>query len=98
MAPAGIAIKDLAVGMRVTLSPNKSTGDRSFVDMIWEIAGINEGHLALTCCGFCHLLSDPGKPRLALIHEHEFYPAEHLATLEESPQLHNQAGRPASAP
>jgi hypothetical protein len=80
-APAGLTIGDLAVGKLITLSPNKSTGDRSFVDMIWEIIGINEGHLLLTCRGFCHLLNDPAKPRLALLHEHEFYSAEHLAAM-----------------
>lgn len=83
MAPAGLASKDLSVGMLVTLSPNKSTGDRSFVDMIWEIAGINGGHILLTCRGLCQLLSDPTKPRLALLHEHEFYSAEHLASMAE---------------
>jgi hypothetical protein len=79
-APTGLPVGDLTVGKLVTVSPNKSTGDRSFVDMIWEIVGINEGHLLLACRGFCHLLDDPGQPRLALVHEHEFYSAEQLAS------------------
>ena len=79
-APAGLPPGDLTVGKLVTLSPNKTTGDRSFVDVIWEIVGINEGHLLLACRGFCNLLNEPAKPRLALLHEHEFYSAEHLAS------------------
>jgi hypothetical protein len=84
-APAGLSVDDLAVGKLITLSPNKSTGDRSFFDVIWEIVGINEGHLLLACRGFCHLLNDPDKPRLALLHEHEFYSAGHLAAMADEP-------------
>ena len=84
-APAGMSADSLAVGKLVTLSPNKCTGDRSLADMIWEIVGINEGHLLLACRGFCHLLNDPAKPRLALLHEHEFYSAEHLGAAADPP-------------
>jgi hypothetical protein len=89
-SPVGLAPDDLTVGQLVTLSPNKATGDRSLVDAIWEIIGINEGHLLLACRGFCDLLIDPEKPRLALVHEHEFYSATQLAAVADSPSSRPQ--------
>jgi hypothetical protein len=86
-SPVGLTPDDLTVGKLLTLSPNKTTGDRSLVDVIWEIIGINEGHLLLACCGFCDLLTDPAKPRLALVlvHEHKFYSAAQFAAMADPP-------------
>jgi hypothetical protein len=89
-SPLGLAVDDLIVGKLVTLSPNKTTGDRSLVDAIWEIIGINEGHLLLACRGFCDLLIDPAKPRLALVHEHEFYCAAKFAAMADAPSSRPQ--------
>lgn len=89
-SPVGLTPDDLTVGKLVTLSPNKTTGDRSLVDVIWEIIGINEGHLLLACRGFCDLLTDPAKPRLALVHEHEFYSAEQFAAMADPPSSRPQ--------
>jgi hypothetical protein len=89
-SPLGLAADDLTVGKLVTLSPNKTTGDRSLVDAIWEIIGINEGHLLLACRGFCDLLIDPAKPRLALVHEHEFYCAAKFAAMADAPSSRSQ--------
>src|SRR5262245_22823480 len=89
-SPVGLAPDDLAVGKLVTLSPNKTTGDRSLVDVIWEIVGGNGGHLLLACRGFCDLLTDPAKPRLALVHEHEFYSAEQFAAMTDRPSSRPQ--------
>jgi hypothetical protein len=77
-APHGAAINGLAAGMIVTLSPNKSTGDRSLVEVIWEVVSINGGHALLACRGLCHLLNGDAGMRLAALHEHEFYNAEAL--------------------
>ena len=89
-SPVGLTSDDLTVGKLVTLSPNKTTGDRSLVDVIWEIIGINEGHLLLACRGCCDLLIDPRKPRLALVHEHEFYSAAQFAAMADPPSPRQQ--------
>jgi len=77
-APTGLAAGDLAVESWSTLSQQEHW--RPFVvDAIWEIVAINEG----TCCWRAAVLQSPeraGQARLALLHEHEFYSAEHLAS------------------
>ena len=79
-APTGLAASDLEIGRLVTVSANKSTGDRSLVEMICEIVGGNEGHLLLACRGPGDTADDPPKPKLVAIHEYRFYPADHLAS------------------
>jgi len=74
----GVAHNDLKIGMLVTISANKQTGDRSLVNAIWEVKGFNEGHALLTYHQFGDA-EDAGKVRLVPLNEHEFYAAETLA-------------------
>ena len=80
-SPVGLASAELVVGKLVTVSASKITGDRSFVSVIWEVVGGNEGHVLLACRGLCHLLSDPDAPRLLALDEFEFYAADHLIAI-----------------
>jgi hypothetical protein len=66
--------------MLVTVSANKQTGDRSMVNAIWEIKGLNEGHILLAYCQLGVPPEEDSKVRLVPLGEHEFYPAETLAT------------------
>jgi hypothetical protein len=81
----GLVRDQLKVGMLVTVSANKLTGDRSLVNVIWEIAGINGGHLLLACRGLCHLLVNPSLPRLVPLKEYELYSAADFAAAVDRP-------------
>ena len=76
---SGLAQSDLKIGMLVTASANKRTGDRTLVNAIWEIAGLNKGHALLVCRKFGGGPEESDKARLVLLDEHDFYAAEALA-------------------
>lgn len=75
------ADRDLKVGMLVTMSANRTTGDRSLVYSFWEILGINDGHALLACRGPNDVPIDANTARLVPLAEYEFYPADHLASM-----------------
>ena len=68
--------------MLITVSQNKVTGDRSFSNDIWEIVGINAGHLLLRANRQLNTnaLQDPNVPRLVPIGDYEFYCAADLSS------------------
>lgn len=70
---------ELKTGMLVTVSSNKLTGDRSLVDAIWEISGLNDGHALLTRRMLGEGHDDTFKVQLVPLREHEFYAADALA-------------------
>lgn len=76
-AKPGLPREQLVPGAIITLSPNLSTGDRSYTDRIFEVVGRNEGHLLVKQCAGNVPFYSKG-PHLLTIHEHEFYGAEHL--------------------
>ena len=73
---AGLAVAELTAGRLVTISPNKSTGDRSLCQVIWEVASINDGHALIACRHLCELLYGSPAMRLVPLHEYEFYAAD----------------------
>jgi hypothetical protein len=76
----GLSHGELKPGMLVTVSANRQTGDRSMVNAIWEIKGLNEGHILLAYRQFGVAPEEDSKVRLLPLDEHAFYPAEALAT------------------
>lgn len=79
-AARGIPLSALRVGLLITVSQNKVTGDRSFTADIWEIIGINASHLLLRASR--NLNTSPKNadaPRLVALCDHEFYSAIDLA-------------------
>lgn len=80
----GLPREHLVPGAIVTVSPNLVTGDRSWIEYVFEVTARNEGHVVLKQrSGFVPSYS--GDTRVMPIHEHEFYGAEHL--LEHAPPL-----------
>ena len=76
VTPSGLPHSELKVGMLVTVSASKRTGDRSLANAIWSVAGLNDGHVLLTFKKFDNF----GTPsRLVLLDEFEFYAAEALS-------------------
>lgn len=75
----GLSHDELKVGMLVTVSANKQTGDRSMVNAIWEIKGLNEGHILLAYRQLGVPPEEESKVRLVPLGEHQFYSAEALA-------------------
>ncbi len=68
----GIDPADLRVGMRITLSPNLRTGDRSGTTELHTILALNTGHVQTkTDAGFYK-----DRPGLWLVSEHHFYLAD----------------------
>ena len=79
LSPPGMMHTELKTGMLVTISSNKLTGDRSLVDAIWEITGLNDGHALLTRRMLGERHDDTVKVQLVPLREHEFYAADALA-------------------
>ena len=75
-----LAADELKVGNLVTLSSNKSTGDRSLTEMIWEIVGVNAGHVLLSDAAGPEDTNENARPRLVAIDEYSFYAADHFAS------------------
>lgn len=88
-APKGISASHLVPGAVVTVGPNKATGDRSYMDEIFEVIAV-----AGVTVGLRSLHGGPSyrgeKPVLVQVHEREFYEAEHL--LAEVSQEEGPAG------
>jgi hypothetical protein len=74
----GLSAAELTLGRLVTVSVNKTTGDRSLCQVIWEIISTNDAHALMTCRHLCHLLHDVPPTRLVALHEHDFYAADAL--------------------
>jgi hypothetical protein len=76
----GLPRDQLVPGALVTLSPNRCTGDRSFSHEIYEILASNEGHVLIK-----QAIGKPAEyfkgPHSIPIHEHEFYGADHFASV-----------------
>lgn len=73
----GLPREHLVPGAVISISPNLSTGDRSYSHDIYEVVGRNEGHV-LVSQRSGHVSSYFKGPHLLSIHEHEFYGADHL--------------------
>ena len=75
----GMGREHLVPGAIITLSPNLCTGDRSYSHEVYEVLARNEGHVVIK-----QRIGEPPShfkgPHCISIHEHEFYPAEHLTT------------------
>lgn len=80
-----LSAAELTIGRVVTLSPNKATGDRSLVNVLWKIVAVDGGHLLLSCRGLGQMLQDPTVQRLVAVREHDFYAADHLAAALDQP-------------
>lgn len=77
---------ELSAGRLVTVSINKTTGDRSLCQVIWEIVSTNDAHALVTCRHLCHLLHDVASTRLVSLNEHDFYAADALVSALDSGQ------------
>lgn len=74
-APKGLEAIHLVPGAVVTMGPSKHTGDRSYIEVIWEVVACNGGHVALKRL---HGTTYGGDVKIIVVSEHEWYPAEAL--------------------
>jgi hypothetical protein len=74
-APKGMEAIQLVPGAIVTMGPCKHTGDRSYIDVIWEVVACNGGHVALKRL---HGTTFTDDVKIIVVSEHEWYPAEGL--------------------
>ena len=64
-------VEDIKVGMYVTMSNNKKTGDRSWADELLKVIAINAGHVQVE---FTKSRSY-GKDMIVNLAEHDFFDA-----------------------
>jgi len=76
-APAGLPNEQLTPGLAITISPNLSTGDRSYTDNILEVVGV-VGAQVLCKKVWPKLYSFDRSSIMLVLHEHEFYDATHV--------------------
>jgi hypothetical protein len=74
--PKGLAVEQMVPGALVVCSPNLTTGDRSYLDSIWEVKFVTGGRLLLKIKRG-HSWMKNGE-WLAVYAEHYWYPAEDL--------------------
>jgi hypothetical protein len=73
----GLAPEQIVPDAIVTHGPCKATGDRGGIQVIWRVLATNGGHVALECVR-ADYIRKIGYRSVAVIAEHEWYPAEHL--------------------
>jgi hypothetical protein len=74
----GLSAAEIKSGLFVTVSENNRIADRSLVDAIWEVVALNEAHAVLRFYAGLRPLDPEFETRVVLLHEHTFYPADHL--------------------
>lgn len=77
-APRGMDVAHLVPGAIVTISANLHTGDRSYADNILSVVATNGGSIVLEVVFPEKLPSWRSRRVLLAIHEHHWYPAEHV--------------------
>jgi hypothetical protein len=79
----GLPREQLVPGALVTVSPCLCTSDRSYSHDVFEVVAMNGGHVLLRYQDRSKERGHFRGPHLLAVHEHEFYPAEHLITAQE---------------
>lgn len=100
-AAAGMAPEHLVPGALVTMGPSLTIGDRSYTNEIMEVMASNAGTVLVRRKAGGYGFDQENKPRLVVIHEHRFYPAEHLyeaIVAAESEAKSNDSAVPAVPP
>lgn len=78
---AKLTREHLVPGAVVTISTNKSTGDRSYTNELFSVVGSNGGHVVVCAIDREGFWGRINKRIILQLKEHDFYPADHLVDL-----------------
>lgn len=65
-----VDVKSLKTGDCITISPNKTTSDRSFTNYVLTVIAINDGHIQVS--------SKRHQSIILVVSEHDFFMANHF--------------------
>lgn len=84
-AQVKLTTEHLVPGAVVTISTNKSTGDRSYINELFSVVGSNGGHVVVCAIDREGFLGRVNKRIILQLKDHDFYAADHLVDLMKKP-------------